>query len=100
MAVKSTAYRDNPLLKKTGVNVNYTQEQVEEYIKCRKDPLYFAKYIKIITLDEGVTEFKMYDFQEEMIKTFHENRFTIMKCPRQVGKTTTTVAYLLWTILF
>ena len=101
MATKQKeSYRDNPLLKRVGIKVSFSEEQVEEYIKCRKDPLYFAKYIKIITLDEGVTEFKMYDFQEEMIKTFHENRFTIMKCPRQVGKTTTTVAYLLWTILF
>ena len=99
-AKNKESYRDNPLLKRVGVKVNFTEEQVEEYIKCRKDPIYFAKYIKIITLDEGVTDFKMYDFQEDMINTFHKNRFTIMKCPRQVGKTTTTVAYLLWTILF
>ena len=101
MATKNKeSYRDNPLLKRVGVQVNFTEEQVEEYIKCSKDPIYFAKYIKIITLDHGVTPFKMYDFQEDMIKTFHNNRFTIMKCPRQVGKTTTTVAFLLWTILF
>ena len=101
MAIKNKeSYRDNPLLKRVGVQVNFTEEQVEEYIKCSKDPIYFAKYIKIITLDEGVVPFKMYDFQEDMIRTFNDNRFTIMKCPRQVGKTTTTVAYLLWTILF
>jgi len=94
------SYRDNILLKRVGVQVNFTEEQVEEYIKCSKDPIYFTKYIKIITLDEGVVPFKMYDFQEDMIRTFNDNRFTIMKCPRQVGKTTTTVAYLLWTILF
>ena len=101
MATKNKeSYRDNPLLKRVGVQVNFTEEQVEEYIKCSKDPIYFTKYIKIITLDEGVVPFKMYDFQEDMIRTFNDNRFTIMKCPRQVGKTTTTVAYLLWTILF
>ena len=94
------SYRDNPLLKRVGIDVSFSEEQVEEYIKCSKDPIYFAKYIKIITLDEGVTDFKMYDFQEDMIRTFYNNRFTIMKCPRQVGKTTTTVAFLLWTILF
>lgn len=99
-AKNKESYRDNPLLKRVGVQVNFTEEQVDEYIKCSKDPIYFAKYIKIITLDEGVTDFKMYDFQKDMIQTFHKNRFTIMKCPRQVGKTTTTVAYLLWTILF
>jgi hypothetical protein len=101
MAIKNKeSYRDNPLLKRVGVQVNFTEEQVQEYIKCSQDPIYFAKYIKIITLDEGVTDFKMYDFQKDMINTFHNNRFTIMKCPRQVGKTTTTVAYLLWTVLF
>ena len=42
----------------------------------------------------------MWDFQREMIKTYHENRFSITKCPRQVGKTTTTVAYLLWVSIF
>jgi hypothetical protein len=94
------SYRDNPLLKRVGVQIPFTEEQVEEYVKCAQDPIYFAKYIKIITLDEGVVPFKMYDFQKDMINTFHNNRFTIMKCPRQVGKTTTTVAYLLWTILF
>jgi hypothetical protein len=101
MATKNkNTYRDNPLLKRVGVEVKFTEEQVQEYIKCSRDPIYFAKYIKIITLDEGVTDFKMYDFQEDMIRTFDQNRFVIMKCPRQVGKTTTTVAYLLWTILF
>ena len=98
--MNSVAYRDNPLLKKVGVNVQYTQEQIDEYIKCAKDPVYFTKYIKIITLDEGLTQFKLYDFQKEMIKTFHDNRFVITKCPRQVGKTTTTIAYLLWVVLF
>jgi hypothetical protein len=100
MAIKSTAYRDNPLLKKIGVNVNYTQEQVEEYVKCSKDPVHFAKHIKIISLDHGLVPFKMYDFQKEMVRMFAENRFVITKCPRQVGKTTVSVAFLLWTILF
>jgi hypothetical protein len=98
--MSSDAYRDNPLLKKVGVNVQYTQEQIDEYIKCAKDPVYFTKYIKIITLDEGLTQFNLYDFQKEMIQTFHDNRFVITKCPRQVGKTTTTIAYLLWVVLF
>jgi hypothetical protein len=99
MSNKET-YRDNPLLKRVGVELQYTEEQIQEYIKCSKDPIYFAKYIKIITLDDGLVPFSLYNFQEEMIKTFHKNRFVITKCPRQVGKTTTTVAYLLWASLF
>ena len=65
-----------------------------------RSPIYFAKYIKIVTLDEGLVPFEMYDFQKDMIQTFHDNRFVIVKCPRQVGKTTTAVSYLLWSILF
>jgi len=95
------SYRDNPLLKKAGVEHAYTQEEVDEYIKCAKDPVYFAmEYIKIVNVDEGLMPFRMWDFQKEMIRTYHENRFSITKCPRQVGKTTTSVAYLLWLTLF
>ena len=94
-------YRDNPLLKKAGVKVEYTQEQVDEYIKCAKDPVYFAEnYVTIVNVDVGLMKFKMWDFQKKMIETYHQNRFSITKCPRQVGKTTTSVAYLLWLTLF
>ena len=95
------AYRDNPLLKKAGVKVEYTQEQVDEYIKCSKDPIYFAKnYIKIVNVDEGLIKFSMWPFQEKMLELFARDRFVITKCPRQVGKTTTTVAYMLWATIF
>ena len=95
------SYRDNPLLKRAGVQLEYTQEQVDEYIKCAKDPIYFAKnYVKIVNVDEGIINFRMWPFQEEMLNLFKDNRFVITKCPRQVGKTTTTVAYLLHASLF
>ena len=94
-------YRDNPLLKKAGVKVEYTQQQIDEYIKCAKDPIYFAEnYVTIVNVDVGLMKFKMWDFQKQMIKVYHENRFSITKCPRQVGKTTTSIAYLLWLTLF
>jgi hypothetical protein len=95
------SYRDNPLLKKVGVEHEYTEEQVQEYIKCSKDPVYFCmNYIKIVNVDEGLINFNMWDFQKEMINLFKDNRFVITKCPRQVGKTTTTVGYLLWATIF
>ena len=95
------SYRDNPLLKKVGVQHEYTEEQVQEYVKCSKDPVYFCmNYIKIVNVDEGLINFKMWDFQKEMINLFKDNRFVITKCPRQVGKTTTTVGYLLWATIF
>jgi hypothetical protein len=95
-----TAYRDNPLLKKVGVNLEYTQEQVDEYVKCANDVNYFSKYVKIITLDHGLININLYDFQRDMLNTFNDNRFTIVKCPRQSSKTTTCVIFMLWTILF
>lgn len=95
------SYRDNPLLKKVGVQHNYTKEQIEEYMKCAEDPIYFCvNYIKIVNVDEGLVKFKMWDFQKDMINLFKDNRFVITKCPRQVGKTTTSVGYLLWATIF
>lgn len=97
---QKTNYRDNPKLKRAGVKYEFTQEQVNEYIRCARDPVHFAKYITIISLDHGIVPFNMYDFQKDMINTFNDNRFVIVKCPRQVGKTTTAVAFLLWSFLF
>jgi hypothetical protein len=75
--------------------------QLQEIKKCANDPIYFAKtYIKITTKDKGVQLFDMWDFQETLIRTINENRFTITKFPRQCGKSTTTRAYLLWYALF
>lgn len=94
-------YLGNPNLKKVGTEIQFTKEQIQEYLKCKEDPVYFARnYIKIISLDEGIVPFNMWDFQEELIESFHENRFNIAKLPRQTGKSTTCVSYLLHYILF
>ena len=98
---ENLGYRDNPLLKKVGVNHEYTKEEIDEYIKCSQDPVYFiSKYIKIVNVDEGLVPFAMWDFQKNMVETFKDNRFVIMKMPRQVGKTTTSVGYILWHTIF
>ena len=97
----SGVYLGNPNLKKANVQQTWTKEEVEEYTKCMKDPLYFIQtYIRIVSLDEGLVPFKLYDFQKEMVGTFHNNRFTICKLPRQSGKSTTIIAYLLHYVLF
>ena len=94
-------YLGNSSLKKAGTELSYTQEQVEEILKCTEDPVYFIKkYVKIVNVDHGLVPFDMWPFQEEMVRKFHENRFCISKMPRQVGKTTTTVGYMLWCVLF
>jgi len=99
--MSNDVYLGNPLLKKANTPIEFTQEQIEEYIKCREDPVYFAQnYVKIVTLDHGLQPFKTYDFQEKLINNFHNNRFNICKMPRQTGKSTTCVSYLLHYAIF
>ena len=94
-------YLGNPNLKKANTKIEFTQENIVEFLKCKEDPVYFANnYMKIVSLDEGLVQFKPYDFQERLINNFHENRFNICKMPRQTGKSTTSVAYLLHYCVF
>ena len=100
MASKQS-YLGNPNLKGTGVKVDWTPESVEEYKKCMESPLYFIKnYVQIVNVDRGLVPFDMWDFQEDMINNFHDERFVICKMPRQTGKSTTIISYLLHYILF
>ena len=97
----SEVYLGNPNLKKANTQIEFTEEQIIEFLKCKDDPVYFANnYIKIVSLDEGLTQFHPYHFQEKLINNFHENRFNICKMPRQTGKSTTVVSYLLHYAVF
>ena len=101
MTVQDQVYLGNPLLKKANVAQEFTKEQILEFVACREDPVYFAKnHVKIVSLDEGLVQFSPYDFQEKLINNFHNNRFNICKMPRQTGKSTTSVAYLLHYAVF
>jgi hypothetical protein len=94
-------YNANPNLKSIGVSVQFTPEQVQEYIKCKKDPIYFIEnYCMIVSLDHGLVKFKLYDCQKEKVKIIHENRRVILMEGRQQGKTTTSAAYILWYTIF
>ncbi len=95
------AYLSNPNLKRANTSIQFTEEQIIEFLRCKEDPVYFAKkYIKIVNVDDGLVQFKMWPFQERLVTNFHKNRFNICKMPRQVGKTTTVVSYLLHYIVF
>jgi len=99
--VEQSVYLGNPNLKKANVAQEWTKEELQEYKRCMDDPQHFVEnYIMIVSLDEGLVPFKLYDFQKDMIGTFHKNRFTICKLPRQSGKSTTIIAYLLHYVLF
>ena len=94
-------YLGNPNLKKANTPVEFTKEQIKEFIKCKQDPVYFAQnYVKIVSLDEGLVPFDMYKFQKKLIRNFHNHRFNICKMPRQTGKSTTCVSFLLHYAVF
>lgn len=98
---QNQVYKGSPNLKAANVQMQFTQDQIEEWLKCKDNPVYFTKnYIKIVSLDEGLVPFEMWDFQEEMIDRFHKNRFNIAKLPRQTGKSTTVISYLLHYAIF
>ena len=101
MSTDSNAYLGNPNLKRTGLAHNFTKDEIVEYQKCSESPIYFIKnYVRIVSLDHGLVPFDMYNFQEGMVDTMHENRFTIFKLPRQSGKSTIIISYLLHYVLF
>ena len=101
MGIGQNQYLGNPNLKKAFVSQEFTKENILEFQKCMNDPQYFIeKYIKIVSLDKGLIPFDMYPFQKEMVGTFHNNRFSICKLPRQSGKTTTIISYILHYVLF
>ena len=96
-----TVYHGNPNLKTANVPIEFTKEQIVEYQRCMNDPQHFVEnYIKIVSIDHGLIPFKMYDFQKDLIGTFHKNRFTICKLPRQSGKSTTVLSYMLHYVVF
>ncbi len=97
----SENYLGNPNLKNVGQNIDWTEDTLEEYMKCKEDPQYFIqKYIRIVHVDKGLVPFEMYEYQRDMINKFTDNRFVICKMPRQTGKSTTIIAFLLHYLLF
>ena len=99
--MENKTYLGNPNLKAANQKQKFTKKQVEEFIRCQDNPVYFIEnYLQIVTLDHGLQPFKMFNFQKEMVDTFHNNRFSICKLPRQSGKSTTIIAYLLHYAIF
>ena len=95
------SYLGNPLLKGLNTPQNYSKEEIEEYIKCRYDPIYFiSTYMTIVNVDQGLIKFDLWPFQEDLINRLQNNRFCIVKCPRQSGKSQTSLAFMLHYVLF
>ncbi|QMP83904.1 MAG: hypothetical protein [Caudoviricetes sp.] len=94
-------YKGNILLKKSNQEIEWTPDLIQEWVKCSEDPIYFVEnYMKIISLNEGLVTFNPYPYQRNMIKTFVDNRYSIVTTARQAGKSTTTCGFILWYIIF
>lgn len=94
-------YNGNPLLKKARREIQWTQDMVQEWLKCAQDPIYFAeRYIKIVHVDRGLIPIILYDYQKEIIVKLTNNRRVTVVTSRQAGKTTTAAAIILHYILF
>jgi len=101
MGKQTDAYKSNGSIPAAGSVYNYTKEELQEYLKCSKDPVYFIKtYMKIIDVDKGLVPFNLHDYQEKMVRSYSENRFNITLASRQIGKSSTVVAFFLHYILF
>ena len=96
-----TGYNGNPLLKKPRKQISWTQDQVQEWLKCAQDPIYFAeKYVQIIHVDHGLIPIELYEYQKEIINKITNNRRVSVVTSRQAGKTTTAACVILHYILF
>ena len=94
-------YLGNNLVKRAGVETKYTDEELQEYIKCSNNPVHFIEsYCSIISLDEGLVKFKLRGYQQNLIEHYDDNRFNVVLASRQSGKSITSCAYLLWYLLF
>ena len=94
-------YNGNPNIKRSGISIEWTQDLIQEYMRCAQDVVYFTEtYMKIINVDKGLVSFKLYDYQKRMLASMADNRYTIIATARQAGKSTTTCAFILWYIIF
>jgi len=101
MSEERTSYHGNPNLKNIGYEHSFTKEQLQEYVKCQKDPIYFIEnYCQIITLDRGLQLFKLYECQKKKVDLILNNRKVILMEGRQQGKTVTAAACILHYTIF
>ena len=75
----------NTMLLKPDLVYKRTEEEVEDYIKCMQDPIYFAEKCFLMT-PKGLQPVKMRDYQIEYLQNLKTYRFNILRACRQAGK--------------
>lgn len=99
--IDETSYHGNINLKPIGYKHNFTPEQLAELAICEENPIYFIEnYCMIVSLDQGLIPFKLYDCQKRKVHHILNNRKAILMEGRQQGKTITSAACILWYTLF
>lgn len=76
-----------------------TKEEIDDFLHCKRDPVYFASKCFLMT-PEGLAPCNLRDYQIEYLNILKENNFTIFRACRQCGKSVTTAIFCLWYILF
>jgi hypothetical protein len=85
--IKNSPFKDNdPVWKKANIVFEYTPDELEELKKCKSDPIYFANKYAQVMQEHGIDQINLRDYQEEIIKSFKDNRFNILMASRQIGK--------------
>ncbi len=94
-------YPGFPRLRKADAYVELNAFEAQETLKCLRDPMYFLEnYCKIVHVDHGIIPFRPYEYQRKIFRTAIDNRYTIVKLPRQSGKTTIMAGFMAWQVIF
>ena len=89
------------LIKRANTTSEYSPANIQELIKCQKDPIYFIRnYVWLQHPLKGKILFDLYDYQKELIDALQNNRWVIALLSRQMGKTQTISMFLLWFSMF
>ena len=85
---KSSPWADGVIgVRNPDIVFEYTQDEISELSKCANDIIYFANnYCYCMQGSSGYKPITLRDYQEEMLKSYVENRFSITLASRQVGK--------------
>lgn len=92
--------KSDPNLRKANLLFQYTDEEIAEILKCRKDIVYFAETYVYLKTENGLKHIKLRPYQKQLLKNYQENRWCITLFPRQSGKTTTTAIFFAWFSIF
>jgi hypothetical protein len=92
------------LVKAPYKNTAFTDAHLAEFVACAdpiSGPQYFMdNFFHIQHPVKGKMLYHPFEYQQRLIDTYHNYRFSISMMPRQTGKSTSAAGYLLWVAMF